>query len=395
MLIQCTKALLRELALEPDGIKEPHGYEDMPQALMAWHAGIVELGSDKAVVLMNNATRYPIVLYGAEPLDSGRIKHLIRDAVTETLSAEGISSTIIGKYMADAGEIEFSRTAGRTLVTRLNNTVDNICFHDGYLDERAVIQRYLSIVGGRVIQTIVTGHMDFPIKVLMRYLGERYGETESGVRLPVIDVKAYQLKIQLEMEGFHVWRRVVVPSTFSFRHLHNVIQIVFDWHNTHLHMFMTGQEGLSPRELIVMEDGPDSFGWARSADIIVLPERLTSLKDVLSRHGEVVYQYDFGDMWIHRITVEGTVRSNTFVAVYVDGKGDRPPEDVGGQSGYAEFSRIMASERHPRHEALKAWAESQSPRQLIPEQINKTLPDSVSVPGDYSPRWIWGTGAPS
>ena len=91
MLIQCTKALLRELALEPDGIKEPHGYEDMPQALMAWHAGIVELGSDKAVVLMNNATRYSIVLYGAEPLDSGRIKHLIRDAVTETLSAEGIS----------------------------------------------------------------------------------------------------------------------------------------------------------------------------------------------------------------------------------------------------------------------------------------------------------------
>ena len=59
MLIHCTQALLDRLALEPRELESPHGYERMPQALMAWHAGLITLDRRKVVVFMNNATRVP------------------------------------------------------------------------------------------------------------------------------------------------------------------------------------------------------------------------------------------------------------------------------------------------------------------------------------------------
>ncbi len=57
MLIQCTKDLLNRMRISPSELKSPEGYEQLPHALMAWHANIVNIDRRKAIVLMNNATR--------------------------------------------------------------------------------------------------------------------------------------------------------------------------------------------------------------------------------------------------------------------------------------------------------------------------------------------------
>lgn len=65
-----------------------------------------------------------------------------------------------------------------------------------------------------------------------------------------------------------------------------------------------------------------------------------------------MYEYDFGDSWQHTTTLEKTVNSDTLEVTYLDGRGERPSEDVGGSWGYMEYMRIMADETDPEHETL-------------------------------------------
>ena len=47
----------------------------------------------------------------------------------------------------------------------------------------------------------------------------------------------YQLHIALRGIRPPVWRRVQVPGTLSLAKMHETIQIVFGWTDTHLHKF--------------------------------------------------------------------------------------------------------------------------------------------------------------
>ncbi len=67
-----------------------------------------------------------------------------------------------------------------------------------------------------------------------------------------------------------------------------------------------------------------------------------------------------------------------FETTYLEGKGERPPEDVGGSCGYEEYVRVMADETDPDHESMKVWAESQKERELSREKINKHLKRVIS-----------------
>ena len=136
-----------------------------------------------------------------------------------------------------------------------------------------------------------------------------------------------------------------------------------------------------------MDDDPETLECFESGSYDILQERFTALKDILPDHDQVIYEYDFGDSWRHSIVLEKTVRSNAFEATYLDGIGERPPEDVGGPCGYIEFMRIMANRRHPEHKRMKAWAEAQSEREHSPEQLNHRLRHSMNT-REYSPSWI-------
>ena len=48
----------------------------------------------------------------------------------------------------------------------------------------------------------------------------------------------YQFKIQIKgITKPPVWRRVLVPDTFTFQQFHFLIQEVFGWENVHLYVF--------------------------------------------------------------------------------------------------------------------------------------------------------------
>ncbi|MBW6463458.1 MAG: plasmid pRiA4b ORF-3 family protein [Firmicutes bacterium] len=377
MLIQCTKSLIEKLGIQKNDLQSPEGFEQFPASLKAWHANLVNLNRRKAIVLMNNETRYPIVIYRPKPKDFSKIRELIVEAIRTALRMEGVRKDIIDAYIADTGEIEFSKTAGKSLVAKMNNSINDIAYLWEYLDENTLIQRYISIAAGRFIQTSPNGEDYYPAQKFLEYLGLYSEQNQVTSSDAVRGLNLYQLKIQIVMEGYDIWRRVLVPSTYSFRHLHKIIQTIFDWQNYHLHMFEAKKTGAKYKQ-IVMDDDPESLDWLDFDRYDLLQEQFVSLEDILPDHEEVTYEYDFGDSWEHKIILEKVVKSNSFKATFIEGEGERPPEDVGGTWGYHEYKRIMADPDDPEYESMKIWSESQKERDMSKEQINDRLRRAIS-----------------
>jgi hypothetical protein len=95
MLIQCTKSLLDQLGLKNSELYPPEGHEQFPNSFMAWHANVVTIDRKKAIVLMNNETRYSIVIYRPSKKDLSKINELISEAIITALRMEGVRKEVI------------------------------------------------------------------------------------------------------------------------------------------------------------------------------------------------------------------------------------------------------------------------------------------------------------
>ena len=132
------------------------------------------------------------------------------------------------------------------------------------------------------------------------------------------------------------------------RRLHDVIQAVFDWRDYHLHQFEVGDRLYGAPEY---DDG-DLTGKRLHSD------RNVRLGALLDRGVErFVYRYDFGDDWVHVVTVDGVRDPDAGVEypVLVDGARRAPPEDCGGPFAFPEFVEAMLDETHAAHADLWDW----------------------------------------
>ena len=135
--------------------------------------------------------------------------------------------------------------------------------------------------------------------------------------------RIYQLRAVLRGISPLIWRRLLVRSDSTVTQLHEVLQIAFGWDDAHLNRFE-----IRGREYAVYRDGGGMMGIdARSV-------RLDGLK--LRRVERFVYEYDFGDSWIHDLRLEATLPINPrkICPICVAGKCSAPPEDCGGPSAF-------------------------------------------------------------
>lgn len=158
---------------------------------------------------------------------------------------------------------------------------------------------------------------------------------------------AYQLKITLLEIKPPIWRRIQVPASIKLCCLHSAIQVAMGWTDSHLHQFdKDGAHWGVPES--------DHYG-----DLNLIDESKTRLADVLKAEGDsLVYQYDFGDNWEHRVALEGIAPALAASRrpVCLDGKRRCPPEDVGGTSGYEEFLEVICDPSHEEYEHYVGWA---------------------------------------
>ena len=142
---------------------------------------------------------------------------------------------------------------------------------------------------------------------------------------------ALQLLIGLDESEPLVWRRIVVPATFTFWDLHMAIQNAMGWENYHLHIFECADSVTKrPREIGIPDpdlhhDKKTEPGW-----------KVTIAPFFASAGDTATYTYDFGDNWHHYIVLEAilTPPPTSALPTCADGARACPPEDCGGIWGY-------------------------------------------------------------
>jgi hypothetical protein len=160
--------------------------------------------------------------------------------------------------------------------------------------------------------------------------------------------RMYLLKVRLLDIEPEIWRRFVVPASITLDRLHDVIQIVMGWTDSHLHEFTIGKKRYTeyPQE---REDGLEC-GKYRFGNLVKQKNR------------KISYLYDFGDSWTHELILEESHYFNPemhYKITCLDGARACPPEDVGGTFGYFEFCSALADPRHEDHERLMEWSGGQ------------------------------------
>lgn len=103
--------------------------------------------------------------------------------------------------------------------------------------------------------------------------------------------KISELDVVLEEVQPLVRRRVQVPGEVSLAMLHEVVQSVVGWTNSHLHEF----------EIAGHRYGMPDPDWG---DQNVIDEAKDQLYRPVGQGDRFTYVYDFGDNWNHQITVE-------------------------------------------------------------------------------------------
>ena len=81
MYLQCTKKMLDKMNMERFKMLPADDCDDGADGFYSWHVNLITLNRRKAIVCMNNLTRYPIVLYRPKTRDMSlpcRMIHLKR-----------------------------------------------------------------------------------------------------------------------------------------------------------------------------------------------------------------------------------------------------------------------------------------------------------------------------
>lgn len=166
--------------------------------------------------------------------------------------------------------------------------------------------------------------------------------------------KMYQFKISLKYSEPSIWRRVLVPVSFTFKNLHSVIQALFGWENSHLHEFSAGEAFQS-----------EKIGGSQPLDNYFVRTRQ-----------KAIYVYDFGDGWEHEILFEKLAENTEGLnhPLCIEGGNNAPPEDCGGIGGYYSMLEAVGDKKHPDHYDLLEWlGDGFDPSRFDVDSINKRL----------------------
>ncbi|NER80584.1 MAG: plasmid pRiA4b ORF-3 family protein [Leptolyngbya sp. SIO1D8] len=88
------------------------------------------------------------------------------------------------------------------------------------------------------------------------------------------------------------------------------------------------------------------------------------------------YTYDFGDGWLHLLTVEDILPPDASLSLPCCVEGERacPPEDCGGVWGYEELLEQLGNFEDPDYEDLLEWVGADfDPEAFSTEVVNQQL----------------------
>jgi hypothetical protein len=192
-----------------------------------------------------------------------------------------------------------------------------------------------------------------------------------------VPARLYLLHVQLAEIEPPIWRRLAVPGPRTLHALHGILQAAMPWQDYHLYQFEIGGTRYEDPNL----DGRDPS--------VPDPQGFTLDQLALVQGSRFQYTYDFGDDWLHDLTVEGVVPlpRDFMLPVCLGGARACPPEDCGGVGGYEE---LIAALRRPQSAAAQEFREwlgrVYDPEELDLAAINARLGHGAPRGSRPSPR---------
>lgn len=179
---------------------------------------------------------------------------------------------------------------------------------------------------------------------------------------------AYQLRIDIKGAKPPIWRRITIPVNCRFDQLHEAIQVLFGWSNSHLHEFKLERSG------IILQANPEMDMYTihdveKTSDY--------QLSELLHEEEKFTYIYDFGDWHEHTIKVEKIVEQEAGYPVLVKWVKENVSED--GEMP-VEFDEEYVKEKLERIVVAQSVAEDEEDSYL---KLWSQLSDfSLTVKGD-------------
>jgi hypothetical protein len=174
----------------------------------------------------------------------------------------------------------------------------------------------------------------------------------------------YILRITLLDIKPPIWRDFQIPGQLSLAELHTVIQDVMGWEDYHMHSFQAGGKlyGPAPEE---------AFGLGLDQS----DEEDVTIEDLGLREKQTFqYTYDFGDNWLHQITVLKIIpEAGDSSILCLDGKRACPPEDCGGVPGYEDVLEALQSSNKKKNRELLDWLGDYDPEAFDIDAVNEIL----------------------
>lgn len=150
-----------------------------------------------------------------------------------------------------------------------------------------------------------------------------------------------------------VWRRIVVPASYSFWDLHVAVQCAMGWFDSHLHVFRV--KNPASRKI-------DEIGIPDDDPFVGAPVQLPGWEVPIARYfgsggARASYEYDFGDSWVHEIECEAIEpgQAGSRYPRCLDGQRACPPEDCGGPPGYERLLETIADPSSEEYESMMEW----------------------------------------
>lgn len=341
MILECTKSLLDYAKLKPaDNVT-------IPDEFFEWSAGLVTLNRRKTLVVTNIATRCCFVLYGVNSKELRKLDTLLTEGVRAFLESEYVKPEIIGKYLDELGqEVVYTKNLSRAAAARCVKCCKYIEYNAERFTAGDIFQKKnLPVINADLFAE--GKEYVFAYERLREELRKRYGDEIFSCE---------KLELEVKIEGLECERVLAVPSDFDFVTFHNVLQAAFEWQDCHLHQFIIEADkyGRPTKIIEPAEIHDDDFCFMERVKTINSED--VTIGEIFGKYKKIVYEYDFGDDWIHEITLKKAISDSSDPdARCLKAKGDAPVEDSGGVGGFIEMQRIMKNPSDPEYRETVEW----------------------------------------
>lgn len=327
-----------------------------------FHVNLLTFEHRKLLIFTHYQTGYVVLLYGVKKNHTKNLTELFKEALKESLLADCFLEEVVNMFIMDLS-LDFKKSSDRKMISMTTSAYETVRMYPEYLNKGTLAQSILS----RRVNQLLNMKVTVPYKEMIKHLKIYH-------QAPII-YQAYKVKITIDLEGDEVSRELLVPSHNTLDDLHQIIQKAFGWRNYHLYEFN-------------LNDSMECYGiveYFNEFEQTHFDSRLLTVKEAFSYSTDITYTYDFGDNWIHEITVLDFVSSNEIIYPKCLSYHNEPiPEDVGGVSGYHSFKDIINHPNNEDYQNAVEWLEFIQYHKMDLPFLNKSLEYGFSIEHHYN-----------